>query len=150
MSEQLKLSEARLQAAFERLVSGKPLKVKASGRLTLNKINNEAGFAKGYVHKFPEFMERIKPLIEDYNYKREQALASGLDIEIDAPLSEMDVLRAKLKKAERLKEKYRTERDNAVEARKQLEMNYSELSFRYYELQETVKAQGSVMTPIKR
>ena len=38
---------ARLRAALERLISGKPQNVSPSGKLTLNKINNELNMYKG-------------------------------------------------------------------------------------------------------
>jgi DNA repair ATPase RecN len=61
---------------------------------------------------------------------------TDLDIEIGAPLSEVDSLRAKLNKAEELKKKYKLECDNANAALKKVEAKYAELLYRTYELQE--------------
>lgn len=132
-------AEAVLVNALQRLLDGKPLKVKRSGKLTLNRINNEAGFGNSYIHKFPDFVAYAKPVIEEFNLNRDRAISAGLDIEVNAPLSEIDTLKRKLKKAEELKARYRAERDNAIEARKILEHKYSELMFRAYSLEEDLQ-----------
>ena len=49
-----KITEARLREAINRLIEGKPEKVKPSGKITLNRINNEAGLSASYIHKFPD------------------------------------------------------------------------------------------------
>jgi len=134
MSGDKTLTEERLHAALKRLLKGKPIHVKAKGKLTLNKINNEAKLGNSYVHKFPDFVLYARPEISKYNLDRENA--TELDIEIGAPLSEVDSLRAKLNKAEELKKKYRLECDNANAALKKVEAKYAELLYRTYELQE--------------
>jgi len=136
MSGDKTLTEERLHAALKRLLKGKPIHVKAKGKLTLNKINNEAKLGNSYVHKFPDFVLYARPEISKYNLDRENAMFTGLDIEIGAPLSEVDSLRAKLNKAEELKKKYRLECDNANAALKKVEAKYAELLYRTYELQE--------------
>jgi hypothetical protein len=142
-------AEGLLSNAMQRLLDGKPLKVKAKGKLTLNRINNEAGFGNSYIHKFKSFVAYVKPLIEEFNLNREKAMLTGLDMEVGVQLSEIDTLKSKLKKAEALKDKYRRERDDAIEARKIMEHKYSELMFRTYDLQELVQSQYEVVKPIK-
>lgn len=143
-------TEGLLVNALQRLLDGKPLKVKAKGKLTLNRINNEAGLGNSYVHKFKEFVAYAKPVIEKYNLNREKAMATGLDLEVETPLNEIDALKAKLKKVEALKDKYRMERDDAIEARKILEHKYSELMFRAYDMQEELQTKNEVVMPFKR
>lgn len=142
-------TEGLLVNAFQRLLDGKPLHVKAKGKLTLNRINNEARLGNSYVHKFKEFVAYAKPVIEEYNLNREKAMTTGLDIEVDAPLSEIDALKAKLKRTEELKDKYRMERDDAIKARKIMEHKYSELLFRTYDLQEELQTKNQVVTEIR-
>lgn len=48
MSRDRRITESRLHAALDRLLKNKPIKVKASGKLTPNKINNEAGLGNSY------------------------------------------------------------------------------------------------------
>lgn len=150
MSGDRSLTEARLHEALDRLLKGNPRHVKASGKLTLNKVNNEAKLGNSYVHKFPEFVSYAKPLIDEYNLNRDKAITTGLDVEIGAPLSEIDKLKAEIKRERALKVKYRKERDNAIEARKQLEAKYSELMFRAYELQEELQSSNQVVTPFSK
>lgn len=142
-------AEGLLVNAFQRLLDGKPLHVKSTGKLTLNRINNEAQLGNSYVHKFKEFVAYAKPVIDEFNLNRDNAMITGLDIELDVPLSEIDKLKAQLKKAEELKDKYRVERNNAIEARKQLEAENATLRFRVFDLQQELLEQNSVVTPIK-
>ncbi|MGI2134008.1 hypothetical protein ACRN93_22165 [Shewanella baltica] len=132
-------AEAMLANALQRLLDGAPTKVKPKGKLTLNRINNEAGLGNSYIHKFKDFVNYAKSIIEEYNLNREKAMATGLDIEVNTPLSELENLKGKLKRAEDLKTKYRMERDDALAARKQLEQKNSELMFRVYDLQEELQ-----------
>ncbi|HCJ6891857.1 TPA: hypothetical protein NU934_001805 [Vibrio cholerae] len=142
-------AEGVLVNAFQRLLDGKPLHVKATGKLTLNRINNEALLGNSYVHKFKEFVAYAKPVIDEYNLNRDKAMTTGLDIELDVPLSEFDGLKYQLKKANELKDKYRVQRNNAIEARKQLEAENARLRFRVFELQQELLDENSVVTPIK-
>ncbi|ENP8302267.1 hypothetical protein [Vibrio parahaemolyticus] len=142
-------TEGVLVNAFQRLLDGKPLHVKATGKLTLNRINNEAQLGNSYVHKFKQFVDYAKPVIEEYNLNRDKAMTTGLDIELDAPLSVLDRLKHDLKKANDLKNKYRVQRNNAIEARKQLEAENARLRFRVFDLQQELLDENSVVTPIK-
>jgi len=143
-------AEAMLVHALQRLLDGTPTKVKPKGKLTLNRINNEAGLGNSYIHKFKDFVSYAKPIIEEYNLNREKTMVTGLDIKINAPLSELDNLKAKLKRAEELKSKYRIKLDNATEARKQLEQKVSALMFRVYELQDELQQHKQTVVQIKR
>tara|TARA_Y100001960_G_C14194808_1_gene596745 strand:+ start:134 stop:592 length:459 start_codon:yes stop_codon:yes gene_type:complete len=142
-------AEGLLVNAFQRLLDGKPLHVKATGKITLNRINNEAQLGNSYIHKFKEFVAYAKPVIDEYNLNRDKAMKTGLDIELDVPLSELDRLRYELKKAKELKDKYRVQRNNAIEARKQLEAENARLRFRVFDLQQELLGENSVVTPIK-
>mgnify|MGYP000055941222 CR=1 FL=1 len=142
-------AETMLVNALKRLVSGEAIRVKPVGRLTLNRINKEAGLGNSYIHKFKGFVEYVKPVIEKYNLKQEQAISTGSGIEIAPPSSELDSLKAKLKRTEELKHKYRIERDNAVAAKKLLEQQNSELRFRIYDIQEELLQHKQVVTTIK-
>lgn len=142
-------AEGLLVNALQRLLDGKPLHVKATGKLTLNRINNEARLGNSYVHKFKEFVDYAKPVVDEYNLNRDKAMTTGLDIELDVHLSELDRLKHDLKKANDLKDKYRVQRNNAIEARKQLEAENARLRFRVFDLQQELLDKNSVVTPIK-
>ena len=134
-----------------RLLIGTPRNVKTKEKLTLNKVNNEAKLGNSYVHKFPDFVAYAKPLIDEYNQNRDKAMTKGLDVEISGvELDQVDKLKAQLKKALELKERYRLERDNAVEARQQLEHKYSELMFHAHELQEDLNNRSNIVMHLKK
>lgn len=133
-------TEGRLDAALQRLLSGKPTRVKASGKLTLNKINNEAGLGHSYIHKFQDFVEKATVKINEYNSSYRPPLLNE-DI---SPKNEVDSLKLRVKKEKELKEKYRNERDDALIAKKQVEAINATLMFRLYELQEQVQQKNVV------
>lgn len=128
---------ARLRAALERLISGKPERVSLSRKLTLNRINNEAGLGHSYIHKFEDFVKyEAHPAIESFNANYDPVKAKLLQNKVD--VTETDKLKNKLKKATTLKEQYRQERDDLQIINKELETQNSSLIFRLYELQEQV------------
>jgi hypothetical protein len=135
----IKSTEGRLRAALRRLLDGKPERVKKNGKLSLNKINNEAGLGHSYIHKFKDFVvNEASPAIEEFN-KNYDPLAEKLKSEVTEDLSEIDKLRARLKKEVGLKEQYRSERDEEKKINKMLEQQNSALMFRAYELQEDLR-----------
>lgn len=150
MSRDKQITEARLYEALQRLLDGQQRHVKRNGRLTLNKINTEAQLGNSYIHKFSDFVEHAKPLIKKYNDKRERLMVVGLDIEINTSLSEVDKLKSELQRERALKQKYRKERDNALQARSLLEQAYSELVKRVADLQDERQVHEYVVSPIKR
>lgn len=135
-------AEEKLQAALCRLQNGKPLRTKAKGRLTLNKINNEAGLGRSYIHKFQDFVKNVaNPAIEAYNDRldeHEQSLQMATESE---EMSEIDKLRAELNLEKELKVGYRRERDEALAINTALETLNKSLMFRIYELQEQLSAE---------
>ena len=130
-------TQARLEAALKRLLDGKPERVKKAGKLSLNRINNEAGLGHSYIHKFEDFVERAKPLIKEFNQNYDPVLDVSANDKNN--LTAVEVLKCKLKKERELKEKYRKERDDAIVALKEIEKLNSTLMFRVYELQDIAR-----------
>jgi len=138
------ITEGRLRAALQRLLDGEPNRIKKTGKLSLNRINNEAGLGHSYIHKFKDFVQNeANPAIKEFN-KNYDPLAEKLKSEMTEDLSEMDKLRAKLKKEITLKKQYRQERDDGKQVNKILEQQNSSLMFRVYELQDEVRSQNVV------
>ncbi|HCG7279379.1 TPA: hypothetical protein NJ358_000105 [Vibrio parahaemolyticus] len=134
------MSEAaveRFQSALDRLLDGKPERVKASGRLTLNKINREAGFGQSYIHKFKKFIKvTANPAIEKYNRELDNPQSPQKETSEQGDMSEIDKLRAELEREKELKDKYRKELNDVKKINKELETLNKSLMFRVYELQE--------------
>ncbi|CAH1217860.1 conserved hypothetical protein [Vibrio harveyi] len=133
-----KLAVERLQEALDRLLEGKPERVKATGRLTLNKINREAGFGQSYIHKFKSFInETANPAIDEYNSNLNRTHLEHLSTSpTSVKASIVDKLKVDLKREENLKVKYRKERDDLNARVKELEGINNTLMYRLYELQE--------------
>jgi len=142
----------RLDAALKRLESGSPNRVKANGKITLNKINNEAGLGHSYIHKFTDFVkDEANPRIKTYNEKLSELINNGHVVKSDGvELSEVDKLKAELKKEKILKKKYRKERDDAVICKKELDGLNVSLMFRLYELQNESRVNTVVSLASRR
>lgn len=144
----------RLQNALDRLLAGNPQRVKAKGRLTLNKINREAGFGQSYIHKFKSFINDIaNPAIKKYNNSLDNSkidslstLSAETETETSTEAIIVDKLKADLKREINLKVKYRKERDDLDARLKELETLNNSLMYRVYELQEEL---GSSIYKIK-
>lgn len=129
--------EEKLKKALERLQNGKPLRTKVKGRLTLNKINNEAGLGRSYIHKFKEFVDRVaNPAIEAYNTALDSPKLTDLDLPLTESMSEIDTLREELVRQVALKEDYRREKDELIAINDELEKLNKSLMFRVFELQQ--------------
>lgn len=93
-----KVTEGRLRSALHRLLDGKPERVKRFGKLSLNRINNEAGLGHSYIHKFEDFVKNEAiPAIEEFN-KNYDPLSEKLKLNSLKKMSEVDSLKVKLKK----------------------------------------------------
>jgi hypothetical protein len=129
-------AEEKLKKALERLQAGKPVRTKAKGRLTLNKINNEAGLGRSYIHKFKQFVENVaNPAIEAFNDNLDTIDHDERLFSESEDMSELDKLRAELNRERELKVEYRRERDEALAINDKLEVLNKSLMFRVYELQ---------------
>ncbi|HCM0920488.1 TPA: hypothetical protein N2828_003429 [Vibrio parahaemolyticus] len=135
-------AEEKLKKALERLQAGKPVRTKPKGRLTLNKINNEADLGRSYIHKFRDFVENVaNPAIEQYNDALDDPEQSQQMASESENMSELDKLRAELNRERELKVEYRWERDEALAINTELETLNKSLMFRVYELQEQLSAE---------
>lgn len=138
-------AEEKLHKALERLLAGKPLRTKAKGRLTLNKINNEAGLGHSYIHKFKKFMDDVaEDAIETYNNpevsKPDTPDLSENVVETE-DISEIEKLREELKHQIDLKKEYRKERNELLAINDELEVLNKSLMFRVYELQQEIEGE---------
>jgi hypothetical protein len=137
-------AEEKLQRALDRLIGkgGKSLRTKVKGRLTLNKINNEAGLGRSYIHKFKDFVEKVaNPAIEKYNASLDDPRQSEQIASESGDMSEINRLRSELNREKELKIEYRRERDEALAINTKLETLNKSLMFRVYELQEQLSAE---------
>ena len=130
-------AEQRLEDALERILIGKPERVKLTGKLTLNKINKEAGLGHSYIHKFPDFVAKTIPVIDKYNEKK-RPLDDGEQNFKDAGLCYVEKIRGELNREIKLKEKYYKEKKDLNLKLKELEIQNNTLMYRVFELQNLV------------
>jgi hypothetical protein len=151
MANKKLITLGRLRAALERLINGCPIRVKKSGRITLNKINNEAGLGNAYINHFNEFVtDEATPKMNEYNNKLCNASEQVDALKPDAD-DEINKLKSELKKEKKLKSDYRKSRDDAITAKKHLEEINNSLMFRLYELQEELRMKNVLsLTNLKR
>ena len=140
------ITEARLRAALQRLLDGKPDNVKASAKLTLNRINNEAKLSASYIHKFPEFVKEAELAIAAYGSEHGDTYVEGL-VENKVDDSPTGQLKRKLKTETNLKNTYKQQRDDFKALADILVEKEASLMFRVFELQEEIKylTQGKVV-----
>ncbi len=130
-------AEEKLHKALARLQNGTPLRTKAKGKLTLNKINNEAGLGRSYIHKFKEFIDKeAAPAIKKFNNPTKDTESPETDSPPTEDMSELDRVKADLKKEIELKEGYLKERNEYLAINDKLEALNKSLMFRVYELQQ--------------
>jgi len=134
------MTEMRFRQALQRLLDGVPTRTKSSGKLTFNKINNEAGAGHSYINKsnFKVLREEFKPIIDLYNKNKNKALEGGVVLP-EIVLTPEENLKIELKREIGLKKQYKQELDDALKAQKELEGMHNTLLFRLYDLQEELR-----------
>ena len=148
MSQSKLLTESRLHEALQRLLKGDNYRVARGGRLTLNKINNEAGLSNSYIHKFPDFVLYAKPIIEEFNYSQKK-LFEDTDLSNNCRSSEIEILKVEIARERRLKIRYRKERDDALKIKCELEALNNTLMYRVYELQDELMTEKGIIKHVK-
>ena len=139
------ITKGRLRAALQRVLEGQPQNVKKHGKLTLNKINNEARLGRSYIHKFKDFIEEeANPAIESFNKAYDPVAAKALAESEEGELTNEVKLKRELKAQERLKKEYKEERDELKVINQMLEEQNSSLMFRIYELQQELAVDNVV------
>ncbi|MCG9650342.1 hypothetical protein L1D24_17465 [Vibrio brasiliensis] len=127
-------AEKRLEEALNRLLIGKPERVKSTGKLTLNKINREAGLGHSYIHKFPVFVQKSTPLINEYNNAISSIVNSNRSSST-VEVSELERVKIELGREIKLKKKYFYENKDLKAKLKVIEAINNSLMYRIYELQ---------------
>ncbi|SHI28788.1 hypothetical protein [Ferrimonas marina] len=134
------ITEQRLRDALQRLLDGKPERTKADGKISLSRINKEAGCSHGLIYKYPEVMTEAKEAIEQYKAKQQrdgvlESLSAGVDKETR--------LRAERDKQAELKRDYREQRDSFQALADDVVKRENALLFRCHELQLELNARDN-------
>ncbi|MGE6416208.1 hypothetical protein ACQKDY_00535 [Alteromonas macleodii] len=95
-----------LEDALDRLVRGKPINTPNDGRISINRIREEARLGSGSVYYYKDFIAKAKKVIEE----NKTTLREGAQV---SELSDIQRLRKERDKERELKKKYKDELDEA-------------------------------------
>ncbi len=139
---------AELKLALNRLLEGKPVRTKNDGKISLFRINNEAGLSKGHIYYYEDFVSEA--LIEIGLYEQNKR-KSGLKADLHAHDSTVEKLRAERDHEAKLKVKYKKERDAQKLLCEEIVKTNISLMFRLHELEteNLMYAQGRIL-PLKK
>lgn len=94
-------THAILEEALARIISGEPRRVPLSRKLSARSVEIEAGLSNGSAYYYPEFIEKISKLKQKYSTSLTTRSSKNV----------VDAWKEKAQQAERLKSKFREERD---------------------------------------
>ena len=137
----------QLEAAFERLKNGTPERTKADDKISILRINEEAGLSRGGIYYYKDFVIKAKAEIEAIKNQRKTQNAIR---DVVAKENKTDKLRAERDKEKRLKVDYRNQVNEFSQFSDQLVIENVLLAFRCYELQEReTKRERMKVVPIR-
>jgi hypothetical protein len=95
----------KLEQALKRLLDGEPIRTVADGKISLSRINDEAGLSVGgiYYKAYDGFVTEAKNRIAKHKLKSKK---SQDDEVFEKEITDIDKMKGKLKNALRLKNKY--------------------------------------------
>ncbi|BBS86625.1 hypothetical protein [Aeromonas media] len=131
MNARAQTTEQRLRNALQRLLDGRPERTKADSKISLSRINKEAGCSHGLIYKYPEVISEAKLAIEQHKTNQQR---SSIQENRSAGSSRETRLKADRDKQEKLKCDYRAQRDNLQVLADNAVKRENELLFRCHEL----------------
>lgn len=105
LSNRGKQTIIRLERALERLLNGVPERTPHDGRVSLSRINQEAGLSSGGIYYYDEFVQKAKRAIHER--KLDNTVST-----IQLGKASMDKMRVQRDKERELKERYKAQRDD--------------------------------------
>lgn len=137
----------RLIDAFERLKLGRPERTPTDGKISIKRINDEAGLSQGAVYYYKSFLSTAKAeiIILEADRKKRQVI-DGLELDQTSEAK----LRSDRDREKRLKTKYRSEVSNFKQLSDVMVKENVSLAFHCMELQqELARATAWKITSIK-
>lgn len=132
LSDRGKSTIARLEQALERLLDGKPERTPNDGRLSLSRINKEAGLSSGGIYYYDDFVQKAKRVIH------ERKLDASISSVISSKVT-VDKIKAQRDKERELKERYRSQRDSIKEFCDQVIAKNAQLEFALFEALDKIE-----------
>jgi hypothetical protein len=137
----------RLDDALKRLLAGTPERTKADGKISIMRINEEAGLSRGNIYHYKEFITKAKVEIQLYNDNKKRSYI--IDNQGDKKNKE-EKLRFQRDKEKRLKVEYHEQAKNYKQLTDQLVRENASLAFRCMELSDELDRINSNIVPIKK
>jgi hypothetical protein len=131
------ITEGRLRAALDRLLAGKPEKVPTNGKLSIKRVNDEAGLSRSYIYKFPEIVDEAEKAIAEYIKEHGENYAQEL-VEVGEDENRIEKLKRQLATETRLKKEYKQQRDNIKTAADLIAQREATLAYRVFELEQEI------------
>ena len=125
----------RLDDALKRLLSGTPERTKTDGKISIMRINEEAGLSRGNIYHYKEFIIRAKVEIELYNDSKKK---SDIIDNQEGKKNKEEKLRFQRDKEKRLKVEYHEQAKNYKQLTDQLVRENASLAFRCMEDRKSV------------
>jgi hypothetical protein len=142
LSERGNLTVQRLEAALGRLINGKPERTPNDGKISLSRINKEAGLSSGGIYYYAEFVEKARNEIEKHNSHKSVYSSKSKKTSIDK-------LRVQRDKERELKERYRSQRDEIKKFCDQVVARNANLEFSLYEALERIDSLEAEVKKVK-
>ncbi|GHX20455.1 hypothetical protein N5094_07135 [Shewanella putrefaciens] len=130
-NSEVTLSE--LNSSLERLLSGNPERTKPDGRISIKRINDEAGLSRGAIYYYKDFIETAKKAIEKHKSDKVEGADSV------TALTPEQKLKQQMDKEKRLKEDYRDQARGLEGLNDALVIQNVSLAFRCMELQHELE-----------
>ncbi|HDF2340856.1 TPA: hypothetical protein PC598_000383 [Morganella morganii] len=142
LSDRGKLTIIRLEQALERLLNGVPERTPHDGRVSLSRINQEAGLSSGGIYYYDEFVQKAKRAIH------ERKLDNSVATVVSGKAS-VDKMRAQRDKERELKERYKLQRDNIKTFCDQIIAKNAQLEFSLFEAFDKIDALEKEISALK-
>jgi hypothetical protein len=131
-SDRSEITRIRLEQALSRLLDGNPERTPEDGRLSLSRINQEAGLSSGGIYYYKDFIEKARKAILE-----EKLTNSASDISLGKISA--GKMRAQRDKERELKERYRYQRDQIKEFCDKVITKNAQLEFALFESLDKIK-----------
>lgn len=125
----------RLVDALERLKMGEPERTKADGKISIKRINDEAGLSRGAIYYYKEFVSEAKVEIAVFNEDNRKSAAID---KIEASETAESKLRKERDSEKRLKNDYREQLNSYKQLTDEVVKENVSLAFRCMELQDEI------------
>ncbi len=142
LSDRGKQTIIRLERALERLLNGVPERTPHDGRVSLSRINQEAGLSSGGIYYYNEFVQKAKRAIHERKF--DNAVST-----IESGKASVDRMRVQRDKERELKERYKAQRDDIKEFCDKIIAQNAKLEFSLFEALDKIDALEREVSALK-